>query len=202
MQAVLFSDCVSSQQKLEPQDLWPIRVVYARIERVGDKASIKYREFDEACKRALQRTGEWTPEQFENAKARLQKAGMRDGVTIALSESSGNDLPISFLRVQSHALRADIYTMYLRFRWAGKMSTENAAASKVLEEWRFLLQEATPDAVNGAAKGGGDIAQIARDCAKGWPRTLQPWIWGEAHKIMPSAKPNQDCLAHYTDSPR
>lgn len=202
MQAILFSDCVQPQQKAEPQDLWPIRVVYARIQRAGDKASIQYREFDETCKRAFTRSGEWTPEQFESAKTRLKKAGMRDGATIALSESSGNDLPISFLKVQSPGLKADIYTMYLRFRWTGKMGTENPDASKVLDEWRSLLQEATPEAAGRGAAEGGGIAQIARDCARDWPRSLQPWVWSEARKVAPSEKPNQDCLAHQTDSPR
>jgi len=200
MQAILFSDCVSSQQKVEPQDLRPIRVVYARVERVGDKASVQYREFDATCKRAFTRSSLWTPEQFENAKTRLQKAGMRDGQTIALSESSGNDLPISFLKVQSPALKADIYTMYLRFRWAGKMSAENPAASKVLDEWRSLLQEATPKAEGGSADDGG-IAQVVRDCARDWPRSLQPWVWSEAHKVTPSEKPNQDCLAQTANNP-
>jgi len=195
MQAVLFSDCVQPQQKVEPQDLWPIRVVYAGIQKVGNKVSIQYREFDETCKRAFTRSGEWTPEQFENAKARLKKAGMRDGATIALSESSGNDLPISFLKVWAPGLKADIYTMYLRFRWEGKMGTENPDVSKVLDEWRSLLQEATPKTGRGSA-GDGGIAQIARDCASEWPRGLQPWIWSVAHK------PNQDCLAHLANSPR
>jgi hypothetical protein len=199
MQAVLFSDCMKSQQKVEPQDLWPVRVLYVHIQKVGDKVPIQYREFDETCKRAFTRSGEWTPAQFENAKARLKKAGMRDGATIALSESSGNDLPISFLKVQASGLKADIYTMYLRFRWAGKMGTENPDASKVLDEWRSLLKEATPK--TGSSEDGG-IAQIARDCASDWPRSLQPWVWSEAHKVTPSEKPNQDCLAHEANSPR
>jgi hypothetical protein len=198
MQAVLFSDCVQPQQKGEPQDLWPVRVVYARIQRVGDKASIQYREFDETCKRAFTRSGGWTREQFENAKTGLKKAGMRDGVTIALSESSGSDLPISFLKVQSTGLKADIYTMYLRFRWSGKMSTDDPAASKVLNDWRSLLQEATPEAPTSAAKGEG-IAQLARDCARGWPRSIQPWLLNEARKV---AKPDQNCLALQADIPK
>ena len=201
MQTVLFSDCVQPQQKVEPQDLWPIRVVYAGIQKVGNKVSIQYREFDETCKRAFTRSGEWTPEQFENAKARLKKAGMRDGATIALSESSGNDLPISFLKVWAPGLKADIYTMYLRFRWAGKMGTENPDASKVLDEWRSLLQEATPKTGSGSAEDGG-IAQIARNCASDWPPSLQPWVWSEAHKVTPSEKPKQDCLAHPVNSRR
>jgi hypothetical protein len=152
MQAVQFSDCLTSQQKAEPQDLWPIRVVYVHIQRISDKVSIQYREFDETCKQSFTKSAEWTPVQFENAKTRLQKAGMRDGVTIALSESSGNDLPTSFLKVQSTGLRADIYTMYLRFRWSGKMSTDDPTASKVLDEWRALLQEVTPEARTSATK--------------------------------------------------
>lgn len=150
MQAVLFSQCVQSQRKVEPQGLWPIRVVYVRIQKVGDKASVQYRESDETCKRAFTSSGDWTPGQFENAKTRLMKAGMHDGVTIALSESSGDDLPISFLKVQSPGLKADIYTMYLRFRWAGKM--DNSEWSKVLDEWQSLLQEATPQGRGGSAK--------------------------------------------------
>jgi hypothetical protein len=152
MQAVLFSQCVQSQQKVEPQDLWPIRVIHVRIQKAGDKASVQYRESDETCKRAFTSSGEWTPGQFENAKTRLKNAGMRDGKTIALSESSGNDLPISFLKVQSPGLKADIYTMYLRFRWAGKMGTDNSEGSKVLDEWRSLLQEVTPQGRSGSAK--------------------------------------------------
>jgi hypothetical protein len=201
MQAVLFSDCVQSQQKVEPQDLWPIRVVYVRIQKTGDKASVQYREFDETCKRAFTRSAERTLDHFENAKAKLKKAGMRDGATIALSESSGNDLPISFLKVWAPGLKADIYTIYLRFRWAGKMATENPDASKVLDEWRSLLQEATPKTRSGSAQDGG-IAEIARNCASDWPPSLQPWIWSEAHKVMPSEKPKQDCLAHPVNSPQ
>lgn len=198
LQAVLFSDCISPQQKAEPQDLWPVRVIHANIERVGGTVSIQYREFDEACKRTFTRSGKWTPQQFEDAKTRLQQAGMRDGRTIALTESSGNNLPISFLKVQSPGLKADIYTMYLRFRWAGKMSTDDPTASKVLDEWRSLLREATPEAAKGAAEGEG-IAELARNCAQGWPQSLQHWLLNEARKL---AKPNPDCLSQQGDNPK
>jgi len=198
LQAVLFSDCVSSRQKAEPQDLWPVRLVHANIERVGGTVSIQYREFDEACNRTFTRSGKWTPQQFEDAKTRLQQAGLRDGGTIALTESSGNDLPISFLKVQSPGLKADIYTMYLRFRWTGKMSTENPAASKVLDEWRSLLREATPEAARGTAEGE-DIAELARNCAQGWPQSLQPWLLNEARKL---ATPDAHCPSQQGDNPK
>ena len=201
MQAVMFSDCVHPQQKVEPQDLWPIRVVYVRIQKAKDKASVRYREFDETCKRAFTRSDEWTLDRFENAKAKLKKVGMRDGATIALSESSGNDLPISFLKVRAPGLKADIYTMYLRFRWAGKMATENPDAPKILDEWRSLLQETTPETRSGSVEDGG-IAEIARNCASDWPPSLQPWVWSEAHKVMPSEKSIHDCLGLPVNSPR
>jgi hypothetical protein len=200
MQAVLFSDCVSSEQKVEPQDLHPVRVVYARIQKVSDKASIQYREFDETCKRAFIKSGEWTLEQFNDARIRLQRAGMRDGAMLALSESSGNDLPISFLKVRSAGLNADVYSLYLRFRWAGKMSTDDTIASMVLDEWRSLLEKATPEAGREAGEGE-DISEIARDCARGWPPSLQPWVWMEARKVTPSEKPYQDCPAHPVGRP-
>ena len=201
MQAVMFSDCVQPQKKVEPQDLWPIRVVYVRIQKAGDKALVQYREFDETCKRAFTRSGEWTLDRFENAKERLKKVGLHDGAMIALSESSGNDLPISFLKLRAPGLKADIYTIYLRFRWAGKMATENPDEPKILDEWRSLLQETTPETRSGSAEDGS-IAEIARDCASDWPPSLQPWVWSEAHKVMPSEKPKHDCLARPMNSLR
>jgi hypothetical protein len=140
LQSILFSRCVRSRQTAEPQDLWPTRVVNVKIRRLGETVSGEYQETDTACKQTFGKSFEWTSRQFEQAKAGLQKAGLHDGM-VALSESSGNDLPVSFLKVQSRGLTGEIYTMYLRFRWAGKMSTENPEAA-ILDEWRSLLKQA------------------------------------------------------------
>jgi hypothetical protein len=187
--------------KTEPQDLWPVRIIYAYVERVGGAVSIEYREFDEACKRTSSRSGKWTPQQFDDATTRLKRAGMRNGGTIALAESSGNELPFSFLKLLSAEFSAEIYTMYLRFRWTGEMGTDNPVASKVLDEWRSLLQEASPAAARGASKGES-IAELVRECARGWPKSLQSWVLSEARKVDNSQKPNQNCPAEQADSPR
>ncbi len=193
MQAVLFSECLSARQKAERPDFWPIRIVSVRVQMVGDKAPVEYREFDGNCRRGSMRSGQWTGEQFVNAKTWLKNAGIRDGVTIALSESSGSGLPMSFLKVHSPGLNGDIYTMYLRFRWQEKMGAEDPVAARVLNVWRSLLQEATPGklALPGEHEG---TDQVARDCAQEWPPSLRRWIWDELRKITPSEGSYEECL--------
>ena len=140
MQAMLFSNCLKSQAG--PEDLWPIRRINVQVKKLGGKALVQFREADETCNYNFAKSFEWTVEQFENAKLRLKKAGLRG--TIALSESSGNDSPISFLKVQSPGFDGAIYTMYLRFRWAGRLNTQDIDAAKVLNEWKSMLLEVTP----------------------------------------------------------
>lgn len=134
MRAVLFSNCLRSSQKIGTEDLWPVRIVGVRIERIGRKVRSQFRESDEGCKSEFSKSFDWTAARFESAKTRLKKAGMHDG-TFGWAESSGNELPVSYLKVQSPDLNGEIYTMYLRFRWSGKMSTD-----KVLDEWRSILR--------------------------------------------------------------
>jgi hypothetical protein len=193
MQAVLFSECLQPQQKAEPPDLWPVRIIYVRVKRVGDKAPVEYREFDGNCKRVLIRSGQWTAEQFANSKTQLKNAGIRDGVTVALSESSGSSFPMSFLKVHSPGLKGDIFTLYLRFRWQEQMGTDDPVAERTLNVWRSLLQEATPEKPNQSGEDEG-IDQVVRDCAQEWPPGVRPWIWAELRKIMPAAGSYQDCL--------
>lgn len=197
VQAVLFGDCVK-QHKPEPQDAEAIHIVYVRIQRVGDKASVQYREFDDSCKTAFTRSGAWTSEQFENAKEKLRKAGMRDGRTIAPPESSGSDVPISFLKIRAPELNADIYTMYLRSRWAGTMDTENSDAARVIEVWRMLLKEISNSVAMGPTEEVS-MAQIASDCAKNWPQSLQFWLWTEAQRAVSPPQRNQKCFASQTE---
>jgi hypothetical protein len=194
MRAVLFSDCLPPQQKTEPADLWPVRVVYVRIQTADSHATVEYREFDGNCKRAAARSAQWSAEQFANAKARLSDAGIRDGLTIAPPESSGNDLPISFLKVRSRGLNGDIYTMYLRSRWSGKMGTDDPVVLRVLKVWQSLLLEATPEKPKQSA-GREGLIEVARDSAKQWPSDLRPWIWSELRKAGSSGVSGRDCLA-------
>jgi hypothetical protein len=134
MREVLFSNCLTSSQKTEREDIWPVQVVDVRIEKIGGKVRGQFQESDEACKSEFSKSFDWTADQFESAKTRLKKAGMQDG-TFAWAESSGSELPVSYLKIQSADLKGGIYTMYLRFRWSGKMSTDN-----VLDEWRSILR--------------------------------------------------------------
>ena len=136
MRAVLFSNCLQPSQKIGAEDVWPVQVVDVSVEKTGKRVLGQFQESDELCKKIISKSFEWTPAHFDSAKARLKRAGLHDGAFVTWAESSGNALPISHLKVQSPDLNGEIYTMYLRFRWSGKMDSDG-----VLDEWHFLLRE-------------------------------------------------------------
>ena len=140
MQAVLFSNCLKPQSE-GPEDLWPVRIVNIEIKKVREKALVEFHEVDEACKYNLAKSSEWTTSHFESVKMLLKSAGLNG--TIMPSESSGNNFPISFLKVQSSDLKGEVYTMYLRFRWSGKLNTEDPRTARILNEWRSVFLDAT-----------------------------------------------------------
>src|SRR6266699_1843311 len=86
----------------------------------------------------------WTIAQFENIKQRLKEIGVKNGELVAPGESGGNQLPVSFLKVRSSGYNVDVFTMYLRFRWAGTLTTNDPMTAKVLNVWRDVLTDATP----------------------------------------------------------
>jgi len=188
MRATLHSDCLRPEDLSNAEDTWPVRVVYVHIQKDDGKVRVQYREFDKSCKRVLKKSGEWAAERFEDAKKKLVDAGLHDGDFISFPESSGNMLPISFLAVRSQTLKADVYTMYLRFRWDGKMATDKRSA-KILEQWRSILDEVTSDFRTDNVDGGS-IDRTVRDCARDWPQDLRPWIWNEARQLVKDSPQN------------
>jgi hypothetical protein len=100
---------------------------------------------------------------------------------IAPSETSGEDLPISFLKVRSPGFSFDAYTMWLRLRWTGKMETADPVTAKVLSGWKTLQQEVTPETPT--RSGIEAIRQIADTCADRWPPDLKSRVCQEAKQI-------------------
>jgi len=193
MHMVLLSECLGEQKDAENLDIWPVRFVYVRLEKVGDKVSAQYREFDPECKRVFAKSSNWTVEQFENSKIGFNRAGFRDGLFIALNESSGDELPVSLLQIRSSQLNAKIYSMYLRFRWTGKMNTDDPGTAKILAEWQALFKEVTP--VEREQFGTLEsVRQIANGCALDWPKYLRSRVWIEAQRIVRGEGSYEDCL--------
>lgn len=167
MFSVLFSQCSKPAPASGLKDPPPVRFVYASVHRDGDQA---------------QGSIQWTVEQFETARSKFVRAGIRDGQVMALSESSGDDLPISFLKLRTPGFNFEAYTMYLRFRWSGEMKAPDEVTGAALNEWQILVCDAilkTP-----MKRGIGAIEQIADDCAKDWPSAVRMRICDEARQII------------------
>ena len=196
LQSVLFSHCKIPEQKAKPQDLQPIRVLYQALSRAGEHASYRYWDFDLGCKTTTTGSGSLTTGQFENAWEKLKRAGLREGKTVAPPESSGNEWPISFLKLRTQGQIADVYTMYLRYRWSGKMQTEDTVAARIIEQWRSLEEEIASLAPSGASQQA-DIVQIARDCADGWPPSIRRWVWSNAQSLVAMQNLRSDCSASF-----
>lgn len=173
MMAVLFSACATPQQQTSPQEL--VRYVYMLTSKAHEQVLVQYREFDGPCRSVLMGTRSWAVEEFEKAIAGLKRTGLQNGQTVALSESSGSDLPTSFLKIKANGFKSEVYAMYLRSRWAGLMPSD-----PVLDEWRNLLHNAAPA---GLTKSGIDsIKSIANDCAKDWPAAIRSRVCMEARE--------------------
>jgi hypothetical protein len=179
--AVLPSSCVDPHQS-GPEDLSPVRYVYSFIRRDDDRARVQYREFDANCRSVSTANGQWTIAQFEDAKRRFKEIGINNRELVAPGESSGNLLPVSFLKVRSSAYNIDLYTMYLRFRWAGTLTANDAMTAKALNVWRDLLAEATPP---GQTKSGiEEVKRIADNCAKDWPASFNASVCRDAQQTV------------------
>jgi hypothetical protein len=181
MLAVLRSRCAEQAHIDGSIEFLPVRYVYALVLRDGTKVSVQYREFDGPCKVVSADAGQWTLEQFEDAKIWLKRTGIGNGQFLAPSESSGDGLPVSFLKVRAPDYDLDVYTMYLRFRWTGEMKTENPVIAKALDEWKALLREATPVAPK--KSGIEEIVRISDNCAKDWPPSFNSSVCSEARQI-------------------
>jgi len=176
--AVLQSSCAAQAERGSEE---PVRYVYTLVHRTGSSADIQYREFDANCRSTFTATGQWTLDQFDSVKRRLRGLGIKDGQVVAPGESSGSNLPISFLKVRSSDFNVDLYSMYLRFRWAGKMETDPTTA-KALDAWRDVLRDATP-----AVKrkfGIEEIARVAGNCAADWPTSFNSSVCSEARQAV------------------
>jgi hypothetical protein len=181
MRAVVLSECPQPNQPQHRRDLLPVQFVYARIQRIGDKVTAQYWRFDEAYKRVSIGSEDWSTDQLGRAIGKLKSTGARDRDFIAPSESSGEDLPVSFLKVRSAGFNFDAYTMWLRFRWAGEMKTDNPLTTNVLDAWKSLLQQATPE--RPTQSGIEAIRNIAGNCAEGWPPDIKGWVCEAAQHI-------------------
>lgn len=182
MLAVLRSQCTTQARANLPKDLLPVRYIYVLIQQNDGGEQVEYREFDGTCRVVTTATSQWTFEQFEAAKKRIKLTGIQSGQSVAPSESSGNDLPVSFLRVHTPEYNIDFYTMYLRFRWTGEMKTEDPGMAKALDEWHALLNQATP--AERTRLGITEITKIANNCASDWPPSFRAWICSEARQIV------------------
>jgi hypothetical protein len=179
--AVLRSSCLDLHQP-GPEDLLPVRYVYSFIRRDDDRASVQYREFDANCRSVSSANGQWTIAQFEDAKRRFKEIGVKNGEFVAPGESSGNLLPVSFLKVRSSGYDIDLYTMYLRFRWAGTLTTNDPMTAKALNVWRDVLAEATPPVQT--KLGIEEVKRIADNCAKDWPASFNAGVCHDAQQIV------------------
>jgi len=181
MLAVLRTPCVESHPSAS-DDQWPVRYVYSFIRRNDDAVSVQYREFDATCRSVSTADTQWTVAQFENVKRRFKETGIKNGELVAPGESSGSQIPVSFLKVRSSGYNIDVYTMYLRSRWAGTVATTDPMTEKALNEWRDVLTEATPTAQ--VKLGIEEIKRIAENCAKDWPASFNASVCHDAQETV------------------
>lgn len=177
--AVLRTSCLESHRS-GPEE--PVRYVYSLIRRNDDGVTVQYREFDATCRSVSTADTQWTVAQFENAKRRFKEIGIKNGELVALGESSGNQLPVSFLKVRSSGYNIDVYTMYLHPRWAGTLTTNDPMTAKALNVWHDVLTEATPTAQ--ARLGIEEIKRIAENCAKDWPTSFNESVCHDAQQTV------------------
>ena len=95
-------------------------------------------------------------------------------------ESSGNQLPVSFLKVRSSEYNIDVYTMYLRSRWAGTLATNDRMSAEALNVWRDVLKAATPTVQ--AKLGIEEVKRIAENCARDWPASFKASVCHDAQQ--------------------
>jgi hypothetical protein len=179
--AVLQTSCLEPNPS-GPEDLWPVRYVYSLIQRTNDSVSFQHREFDASCRSVSTANGQWTIAQFEDAKRRFKEIGVKNDDFVAPGESSGNLLPVSFLKIRSAGYNIDVYTMYLRFRWAGTLATNDPTTAKALNVWRDILTEATPQTQ--VKLGIEEIKRIADSCAKDWPTRFSESVCHDAQQTV------------------
>ena len=179
--AVLQTSCLEPHPS-GPEDLWPVRYVYSLIQRYDDSVNFQYREFDASCRSVSTATGQWTIGQFEGAKRRFKEIGVKNRAFVAPGESSGNLSQISFLKIRSPGYNVDVYTMYLRSRWAGTLATNDPMTAKVLNVWRDILTEATPPTQ--VKLGIEEIKRIADNCAKDWPTSFSESVCHDAQQTV------------------
>jgi len=156
--------------------------VYSSIRRNDDSVSVQNREFDAKCRSVSTGNGQWTIAQSENIKQRLKEIGVKNDELVAPGESSGNQLPVSFLKVRSSGYNVDVYTMYLLFRWAGTMATNDPMTAKVLNVWRDVLTEATSPVQTHL--GIEEVKRIADNCAKDWPTSFNSSVCHDAQQTV------------------
>ncbi len=179
--AVLRTSCLESHPS-GPEDLEPVRYVYSFMRRNDAGVSVQHREFDATCRSVSTADTHWTVAQFENVKRRFKEIGIKNGELVAPGESSGNQLPVSFLKVRSSGYNIDVYTMYLRSRWAKTLTTNDPMTAKALNVWHDVLTEATPTVQ--VRLGIEEIKRIAENCAKDWPTSFNESVCHDAQQTV------------------